>query len=611
MSSNRPLLIYDGECRFCCKWVERLRAFLGQRIDYQPFQDCGSRFPQIAPELFDRSVHLVQMDGSFCSAAEAVFTATALRPEGKPLLWLYRYLPFFAPISETVYKWVASQRVGLSAVDRALTGLTGVTPSYSISSWLFLRGVALVLLIAFLSLVVQVKGLIGDHGIAPAQSFLSQVFQHLGLASFHQVPTIFWLGDSDWMLQGVCLLGVVVSLCALFGRGGAVAFLLCWFLYLSLVVVGGPFLSFQWDSLLLETCFLAALWAPWAFGKIRIGEWKPSFLGRLLLLFLLFRLMFASGLVKLGSGDPTWFNLTALTYHFETQPLPTLLSYYAHQLPEVILRLSVLIMFVIELVLVFFIFGPRRLQLTAAACLLSFQALIALTGNYCFFNLLTALLCLLLIDDESWKRLSRGKIKIPLLSDNSFRLPSWSLVPMAALVLLAALMTFSGQVKPTLSWPDWTHQCYRIIAPFRSINSYGLFAIMTTTRPEIVMEGSRDGKVWLEYRFKWKPRDVNKAPRFIAPHQPRLDWQMWFAALGNYRQNPWLLSFAEKLLQGSPEVLALLAENPFPDQPPRYIRALVYDYQFTTMEEKSKNGQWWNSNYQGIYLPPISLRDAP
>lgn len=609
MDSSKPLLIYDGDCRFCCKWVERLRSFLGARIDYRPFQECAAAFPQISPQQFEHSVHLIHPDGSFCSAAKAMFTALSYRMEGKPLLWFYQHLPFSKPVSEALYRWIASHRMGISAIDRHLSGLTGIIPSYSVSTWLFLRGMALVLAIAFSSLALQVRGLIGENGIAPAATFLTRVFQQLGLSSFHQAPTVFWLGDSDGMLLGVCIFGTLISLCAMAGIGGASAFLAAWFLYLSLVTAGGPFLSFQWDMLLLEATLLTVFLAPWRWGNYRISELKPSFLGRWLILFLLFRLMFASGLVKLNSGDPTWANLTALSYHFETQPLPTLLAYYAHQLPASILKLSTFIMFVIDLIVVFLLFGPRRLQLLAASALLFLQILIALTGNYCFFNLLTALFCLMLVDDESWRRLSHGKIRRPSVQHPAFRLPSWSLAPFAMLVLMVSLLTFSGHFKASIPWPGWMYSSYQAIAPFRSINSYGLFAVMTTTRPEIVMEGSHDGTVWLEYTFRWKPGDVNKAPSLVAPHQPRLDWQMWFAALGNYQQNPWLISFAEKLLRGSPAILNLLDGNPFPDHPPKYIRAVVYDYQFTTPEEKRGSGQWWKATYKGIYLPPISLRE--
>jgi lipase maturation factor 1 len=614
MASHRPLLIYDGDCRFCSKWVARLRTFLRDRIDCQAFQECGHRFPQLTPEQFNRSIHLVHEDGTYRSAAHAFFTALALRWEAKPLLWLYQHLPFFAPLSETLYSWVATHRVGISRLDRLSTGLSHSIPNYSISSWLFLRGLALVLVIAFISLGVQAQGLIGENGISPLRLFLSQFFQYHGLSSFYQLPTIFWLGDSDFMLLTVITLGTLVSLLALIGYGGATAFLLAWFLYLSLVCVGEPFLNFQWDGLLLEVTFLAVLLSPWQLNRWPSKNFQPSFLARWLILLLLFRLMFFSGVVKLSSGDPTWANLTALTYHYETQPLPTLLAYYAHQLPTWFHQLSALLMFIIELGLAFFIFGPRRFQLSAAAGLLFLQLLIFLTGNYCFFNLLSALLCLLLIDNATWLKLWKKKKPLdssthhPTSTDSIVRLPSWSLLPVLGLVLVSTLLQFSKTFPLNIPGTTWFYHCYQTILPFRSINHYGLFSIMTTTRPEIVLEGSYDGSTWLEYRFKWKPGHVQQAPLWVAPHQPRLDWQMWFAALGTYQKNPWLIHLAERLLQGSPTVLSLLENNPFPQHPPRFIRATIYQYQFTTPQERKLSGQWWTAQFQGLYLPPISLR---
>jgi hypothetical protein len=378
-------------------------------------------------------------------------------------------------------------------------------------------------------------------------------------------------------------------------------------------------------------------------------ESPPSRIALWLLRWLLFRLMFESGCVKLLSHDAAWRNLTALNYHYETQPLPTWIAWYAHQLPASLQRISTASMFGIELVVPFFIFAPRRLRQFACAALIALQVFIFLTGNYCFFNLLTIALCVLLLDDVALKKLMPWVRKNTKAAEGSrtprpFGVPDASpasrsvvecggarpegplslshspdtrhltirpfiTIPLAAVIVVVSLVHFSAMFR----LPEWTRPkpivaFYEWISPLRSVNSYGLFAIMTTNRMEIVVEGSNDGKTWLPYEFKYKPGDVNRRPGFVAPHQPRLDWQMWFAALGTYRENPWLINFCMRLLHGSPEVLGLLARNPFPAAPPRYIRAVAYDYHFTTIAERRKTGAWWKREAKGLYLPLISVQ---
>jgi len=609
MPLEKPLFIYDGECGFCRKWVARLRSICGDRLDYKAFQDCAHDYPQISASSFQKSVYIIQPNGTYHAAAQAVFMALALRWETRLPFLAYRYLPFFPQIAEACYRWVAAHREGLSSIDRALTGLVGVTPTYSTSSWLFLRGMALAYLIAFSSCALQVQGLIGENGIIPAQTFLSQVFQTIGVSGLVQLPTLFWLDSSDTSLLVGCLIGAVLSLLAMMGLGGATVFFLLWLLYLSLVNVGGAFFSFQWDNLLLEAGLLTVFLAPWNFKFYKARELNPSLLARWLILFLLFRLMISSGLVKIFSGDPTWANLTALQFHYETQPLPTFLAYFMHQLPAGFHTFSTLSMFGIELFLPFLIFAQRRLKLIAALAFISLQVLIALTGNYCFFNLLTILLCLLLIDDATWHQLTFKKFTIKSQATSAWRLPSWSLLPVAIVSILFYSLTVSELFFKKTVWPQFVYQSFNYLAPFRSLNNYGLFAVMTTTRSEIVVEGSDDGSLWLEYIFKWKPGNVKEAPRFVAPHQPRLDWQMWFASLGTYQQNPWFLSFCEQLLRNNSHVISLLEHNPYPDHPPRFIRAVKYTYRFTKYDDLKKNGQWWTATAEGIYLPSISLKN--
>ena len=329
---------------------------------------------------------------------------------------------------------------------------------------------------------------------------------------------------------------------------------------------------------------------------------------------LLFKLMFQSGCVKLLSQDVTWRNLTALTFHYETQPLPTWIGWYAHQLPASFQKASTFLMFGTELVIPFLIFAPRRIRFFAGVAFGALQMLILLTGNYCFFNLLTMVLCISVLDDAAlarfvpkrWRNAEAAEKEKP--EKKRWSWPLVATIPLAGMVILFTLMQFSSMFRVPVPWPRPVLGLYAWLSPFRSFSSYGLFAVMTTSRPEIIVEGSNDGINWQEYEFKYKPGDLKRRPRFVEPHQPRLDWQMWFAALGDYRQNPWFVNFCLRLLQGSPEVLGLLGRNPFPDTPPRYVRAILYEYHFTDFETRRKTGAWWRRELKGDYIPVISLR---
>ena len=478
-------------------------------------------------------------------------------------------------------------------------------PTYALARWLFLRLIGLSYLAALVSLWPQLGGLYGPRGILPVEHFLRMVAQRFGPERYWQLPTLCWLHPTVGFLHVLCAAGTCLAVLLIFDVAPAAALVGLWAAYLSLVTVGHEFLAFQWDNLLLEAGFLAIFLAPLRLRPRVTGDAPPSRLALWLLWWLLFRLMFSSGVVKLASGDATWRHLTALTYHYETQPLPTWIGWYAHQLPAWFQRLSCVLMFCIELIVPWFIVGPRRWRRAACAVLIGFQLLIAATGNYCFFNLLTIALCVLLLDDDAWPR--RWRERCTEAPAARGRWPAWIIGPMAALIMLLSSATLPGLrgvwrwlPSPLMAAPRWA-------APFRTVNGYGLFAVMTTTRNEIVIEGSRDGIEWKPYAFKYKPGDPARRPAFVAPHQPRLDWQMWFAVLGSYRENPWFLEFCGRLLQGSPEVLALLATNPFPDRPPAYIRAVVYEYHFTDPATRRWQGTWWQRELRGLYCPALSL----
>jgi hypothetical protein len=311
--------------------------------------------------------------------------------------------------------------------------------------------------------------------------------------------------------------------------------------------------------------------------------------------------------VKLASGDPTWAGLRALSHHFETQPLPLWTSWYAHHLPPVIHQAGVVITFAIEFLAPLGIFGPRRVRHCAAWAMIVLQVAILVTGNYAFFNWLTIALCLPLFEDRAWPKVIRRRAPTAPVVSFRRRWPARIVgVAMIPIILLTGAQLISAFSRK-FEWPSPVVTIHSALAPLRSFNSYGLFAMMTTERPEIVVEGSNDGTLWHEYEFKWKPGDVKRRPALVAPHQPRLDWQMWFAALGDVRQNQWFVRFLFSLLRGSPEVLEQLDWNPFPSQPPRYVRAVLYDYRFTKPEDGG--AAWWAREGKRLYCPPISLED--
>jgi hypothetical protein len=489
------------------------------------------------------------------------------------------------------------------------TDAGGSSNTYRISAWLFLRLLAVVYLAAFASLWVQIDGLIGSKGIVPAEAFLHEAELQYGRASYYLFPTLCWFGASDLSLHLVCGSGMLLALLLLTGILPGPACLGLWALYLSLSVVGQEFLAYQWDTLLTEAGLLAVFLAPWNLRSRFRGGNCPSRIVIWLFRWLLFRLMLMSGLAKLVSGDPRWHQLTALQFHYQTQPIPSWTSWYMHQLPDWFQAVSVMFTFAVELVLPVYILGPRPCRVIAFFAISLLQLLIAATGNYGFFNLLTLALCVLLLDDRSypprWRPAPAPMVPTPIL-----RLRQTVVLVFATVAFAFTAMPMLQPVWPTSQWPSWLATARAIASSLRSFNTYGLFAVMTTQRREIIMEASDDSKTWLPYDFKWKPGDPARAPSFTGLHLPRLDWQMWFAALSD-QPEPWIQNFQVRLLQGSPPVLSLLKRNPFPDKPPRYVRASTHLFHFTTPDERRTTGNWWRREYQGPYSPPLSLSTAP
>ena len=618
----KPLLIWDGECHFCKLWIERWREITAGKVDYATYQRAAHQFPEIRVEQLKRAIAFIEPDGEAFFAAEAVYRSLGYRSSRRWLAWSYDHVPGFAAISETAYNFIARHRGLGSTFTRLLWGKDVRPPTYFwVRRW-FLRALGLTYLVAFASLWVQVDGLVGSNGVSPLNQFLREVYERFGPTAYSLLPTLCWFDSSNGFLHFLCGGGVVLSLLLILGIAPALSLVVLFVFYLSLTIAGQTFLSFQWDILLLETGFLSIFLAPW-----RLWPRELMWLSRppnaatpvsrpalFLLKFLLFKLMLMSGMVKLTSGDDCWWNLTALDYHYWSQPLPTVFAWWADKSPEWFKHFSVAFCLVVEIIVPFFIWAPRRPRLIAAGLMIFLQIVIAVTGNYCFFNLLTIALCLLLIDDSVARALRAAPDKRAKNVSAAFRtaeplqdrLCSYAAIAVVIVTFpINAWLIFSA-FKPHEEWPRPLIAIYGRLEPFRIVNGYGLFRVMTKERGEIVIEGSADGIEWLPYEFKWKPGDVMRTPGWCAPHQPRLDWQMWFAALGSYRENPWFGRLIVRL-EGSRDVSRLLAKNPFSHEPPRYIRAMFYRYRFTTLRERSETGAWWKREELREYLPSVSL----
>jgi len=473
--------------------------------------------------------------------------------------------------------------------------------SYALSSWLFLRVLGFIYFSAFISLAVQVRGLIGSEGLVPAIDLLNR-HRRGGFRRVFRLPTLLWLNSSDRFLSSLCWTGAFLSIVLLIGIAPMPTLILLWIFYLSFFTVSGPFLGYQWDILLLEAGFLAIFLTPMELLPRFPPSIAPSPIVIVLLWWLLFRLMWSSGLTKFLSGDRRWRDLTALAFHYETQPLPTPLAWYMHQLPLWFHRISTAIVLFIELVVPFLILIPAA-RCTAGAMFIGLMILIQLTGNYAFFNLLGIALCIPLFNDSALSRL--------------FGLEHWHPAPASAfsavistfpalLILLLSVVPLSLLFRRDVRWPPPLAKVVEFLTPFRLVNSYGLFSIMTIERPEIIIEASENGVDWIEYEFKYKPGSVKRAPAFVAPHQPRLDWQMWFAAMGYYHNHLWVRRLLMRLMEGEPSVQALFKLNPFQKDRPRYIRCVLFDYRFTSWKERRATGAWWRRERRGLYGPGVS-----
>jgi hypothetical protein len=487
----------------------------------------------------------------------------------------------------------------------------------------------LVALIAHVSFWVQLEGLVGEQGILPIARPLREALD-AGVARPLADPSLLWLWPSDAGLVALCAAGTLLSLLLMLDLAPALCALGLWATYLSLVRAGSAFLSFQWDTLLVESLLLAALYAPWRLGRNRGRDAPPSRLARLLVGWLLFRLMFESGVLKLTSGDPAWLDLTALSYHYETQPLPHVVSWFLHRQPIWLHQLAAALTFLIELGAPFLLLAPPWFRRVGAAAMAGLMLIVGLSGNYGFFNLLTIVLCVAMLDDRVLPARKTGARSTSddagAASVSAFgRVVRWvqrTSVTVVALIVVCITSLHLHDLFEQRSWPDRHQRDAGVLAtlsadgtaaaarvlqyqasPFLSINSYGLFRVMTRTRPEIILEASDDGQTWQPYEFPYKPGDPARRPVWAQLHMPRLDWRLWFEALRwegqlksgqRYQPSRWFGNLLYRLAQAEPVVLSLLETAPLQDRRPRIVRARLDLYRFTSSAARSESGDYWS-----------------
>ncbi len=480
-------------------------------------------------------------------------------------------------------------RKSLNLKHSIKSAFTKIEPHNSIQYLII--GMGLIYFIAFASLFNQVEGLFGEQGIRPINKTMD-IIESRNI-SFFSIPTIFLLGQSDIMIKCVCGLGALFSLLLSLKILPFISASIVWFCYLSFVTIGQPFLSFQWDILLLEAGFLLLFLVP---NKLKLPKhFNVSSWSVIALRMLLFKLLFTSGLVKILSGDSTWTSLTALNFHFFTQPLPHTLSWFFHALPVGIHKIGVLFMLVVELIVPFGLFLSSRIRSWSAWIIIAFMVTIILSGNYTFFNFLVIVLCLPSLKFE--KKPTTLQPEFNNSAVMSFKFLIFFLIILLSLSMETNRFIFKKSLDNTL---------FQSISAFKCINQYGLFSIMTTRRTEISILASIDGKKWEPYRFNYKMNDKFDRPKWVMPHQPRLDWQFWFVALGSYQQSSWWTeSLISRLFDKSTAVESLFKSVPFKEQP-NFIVLVGRDVTFSSWTKLLKKREWWTVGEQYQFSPVFS-----
>ena len=492
--------------------------------------------------------------------------------------------------------------------------------NHLIARWLFLRALGLIYFSAFFALLFQVRGLIGTQGVLPANEFLDHV-RTLGAIRFWYAPTLLWLSPTNHMLMAFCWIGAIASLLLTANLWPRATLVICFLCFLSFVAAAQDFSGYQSDGMLLEAGFLSLFLAP----KGLLPGWgatsPPPRAAIFLLLWEWFRIYFESGVVKLESGDPTWRNLTAMYEYYQNGPLPTWISWYLQHLPHWFHIATAGLTLFMELALVWMAFLPRRFRILCFFIVTAWQVGVIATANYAFLNYLVLVLAVLLLDDTFLQRFvptrwrhfenphperSEGAPYSVGSGTNPSSLSSLRITLTAIPLLWIAYATTVPLIHMFWATAPLPELPVDALEPFRIANRYGLFAVMTPHRYEIEFQGSNDGETWTAYPFRYKPQDLKSRPRIYAPYQPRFDWNLWFASLGGWQQNEIVPLTEERLLENNRDILGLFAGNPFPNAPPKYLRAVLWQYWFSTPQEKHMHGLWWRREYLGTYAPTIT-----
>jgi Lipase maturation factor len=466
-------------------------------------------------------------------------------------------------------------------------------PDYWLARLVIERGIGAIYVIAFLVALRQFTPLLGERGLLPVPEFVAYV-------PFRASPSLFHLRYSDRLLRACAWTGLALGLLVVAGVPDGwplplemLVWAALWGLYLSIVNVGQTFYSFGWETLLLEAGFLAIFLGPaWTFTPLPLIY---------LLRWLVFRVEFGAGLIKLR-GDECWRDLTCLYYHHETQPMPNPLSWYFHRLPKTLHRAEVLGNHVAQLVVPWFLFAPQPVATVAGLVIVATQSWLVLSGNFSWLNVITIVLACASFDDAALGRvLSIGPASLE------------SSLPHAVLVIALTLLVLGLSYRPAKNLLSPGQLMNSSFDPLHLVNAYGAFGSVTKKRYEVIIEGTADrdptsASEWREYEFRAKPGDVMRRPPQYAPYHLRLDWLMWFAAFSSPRYHEWFMPLLTKLLEGDRATVALLRRDPFPDGPPRVVRARLWLYRFTTVAERHKTGAWWHRTFVGEYAPAVSLR---
>jgi hypothetical protein len=510
----------------------------------------------------------------------------------------------------------------MASVLRWLFDLERGAPSRLLPRWILLRALGLIYYSAFFSLAFQIRGLIGPHGILPAGEYLQAVAEKFGHAGYWYAPTLLWFSSSAHTLTGICWVGIIASLLLVLNLWPRGMLAICFVCLLSFVTAAQEFSGYQSDGMLLEAGFIAMYFAPAGFRPGWGEESRPSRASLFLLVWEGFRIYFESGIAKIMGGDPQWRNFTALDEYYQNGPLPTWIGWYMQHLPHWFHAATAFGTLALELVLAWMMFLPRRIRIVCFFIVTPWQIGIILSANYTFLNYLVLVLGFLLLDDqfvlpylprfmkESYLATKEAKPLAETASENKWR--KRLRVQFSALKLAVTSVMLTWIFYVTLTEMVWMVRPLPLptspvsaLEPFRIANRYGLFAVMTRGRYEIEFQGSDDGQNWLVYPFRFKPQDPNKAPGIYAPYQPRFDWNLWFASLSSWRQEPIVLRTEQSLLRGDADVLLLFSGNPFPKAPPRQVRAVIWQYWFSTAAEKRSQGVWWRRQQLGLYAPVL------